>query len=102
LRSADSPPGSDEHNRSKPFRWQSENIANAALGLDHAWRTRTYFQFAPQPQDLNVDASIEYICMHSRRLQQMFPRERALRRFEKCDQQGILALAQQHLCLIGR
>ena len=78
-----------------------ENIANAALGLDHARGTRTYFQFAAQSQDLNIDAPIEYICVNSRRLQQMFPRERPLRRFKKRDQQCILALAQRHLRLIG-
>ena len=89
------------NNRSKPFHWQSENIANAALGSDHAWRMYQ-FQFAsPQPQDLNVDAPIENICMNSRRLQQMFPRERLLRYFEKRHQQGILAFAQRDLCLIG-
>ena len=49
LRKTDSARGVDEQNRSKPFHWQSENIANAALDLDHAWRARTNFQFALQP-----------------------------------------------------
>jgi len=75
--------GVDEQNRSKPFHWQSENIAKAALGLDHAWRTRTYLQFAPQPQNLNVDAPIENVLMDARRLQQMFSRKRSLRCDEK-------------------
>ena len=88
-----------QHNRSKAFHWQRKNIADAALGLDHAWCARTNFQFTPQP--LNVDAPIENIFMNSRRLQQMFPRERALRCIEKRHQQGILALAQRDWCLIG-
>jgi hypothetical protein len=89
------------YSRSKPFHWQSENIADAALGLNHTWCTRTSFQFAPQPQDLNVHASIENICMNSCHLQQVLPRERALRCFKKRHEQGKFALAQRDLRLIG-
>src|SRR5277367_2837292 len=59
-----------------------ENIADAALRLNNAWRTWIELQLASQPQDLNVDASIEDILMYSSRLQQALTRKRSLRRFQ--------------------
>ena len=50
---------------------------------------------APQPQDLDIDAAIENILVNSGGLQQVFPRQRPLRRFEKGQQQRILAFAQR-------
>ncbi len=46
-----------------------EDIAEAALSLDDAWRTRIDLQFAPKSQNLDVDAPIEDILMDSRGLQ---------------------------------
>src|SRR6202158_3553279 len=77
------------------FYRQREDIADAALSLDHARCTRIDLQFAPQPQDLDIDAPIENIVVHSGGLKQMLPRERPLGCFEKGKQQGILALAQR-------
>ena len=43
-------------------------------------------QLAPRPQDLDIDAAIENILVNSGGLQQVFPRQRPLRRFEKGQQ----------------
>src|ERR1700687_4108094 len=83
------------------FDRQREDIADAALSLDHARCTRIDLQFAPQPQDLDIDAPIENIVVHSGGLQQMLRRERPLRRFEKGQQQRILAFAQRDRRRIG-
>ena len=79
---------------SERFDRQREGIADAALRLNHARCTRIDLQFAPQPQDLDIDASIENILVNSSGLQQMLPRERPLRCFQKCEQQRIFAFAQ--------
>src|SRR6267378_6656757 len=86
---------------SERFDRQREDIADAALRLNHARCTRIDLQFAPQPQDLDIDASIENILVNSGGLQQMLPRERSLRRFEKGQQQRILAFAQRDRRRIG-
>jgi hypothetical protein len=67
----------------KRFDRQREDITNAALSPDHTRRTRIDLEFAPQPQDLNIDAFIENIFVNSGRLQQMLSREGPLRCFEK-------------------
>src|ERR1700736_6545423 len=77
------------------FDRQRECIADAAFRLDHARCTGIDLQFAPQPQDLDIDAPIENIFVNSGGLKQMLPRERPLRRFEKGQQQCILAFAQR-------
>src|ERR1700716_1283445 len=86
---------------SERFDRQREDIADAALRLDHPRCTRINLQFAPQPQDLDIDASIENILVNSSGLQQMLPRERPLRRFEKRQQQRILTFAQRDRGRIG-
>src|SRR5258708_35718530 len=86
---------------SERFDRQREDIADAALRLNHVRRTRIDLQFAPQPQDLDIDASIENILVNSGGLQQMLPRERPLGRFEKGQQQRILAFAQRDRRRIG-
>jgi hypothetical protein len=80
---------------------QREHVADAALGLDHARRTRIGLQLAPQPQDLDIDAAIENILMNSGSLQQMLPRQRPLRCFQKGQQQRILAFAQRNRRRVG-
>src|ERR1700704_5054206 len=80
---------------SERFDRPREDIADAALRLNHVRRTRIDLQFAPQPQDLDIDASIENILVNSGGLQQMLPRERPLRCFEKGQQQRIFAFAQR-------
>jgi len=69
---------------------ECEDITDAALSLDDTWRARIDFKLAPQSQDLDIDAPIENILMHTRGLQQILPRERTLRCFKKVQQQGIL------------
>ena len=80
---------------SERFDRECEDIADASLGLDDARRARIDLKLAPQSQDLDIDAPIENILMHARGLQQMLPRERALRCFKKGKQQGILTLTQR-------
>jgi hypothetical protein len=70
---------------SKRFDRQREEVADAALGLDCAWRTRIDLQFTPQPQDLDIDAPIEDIFMDSSGLQQMLAREGPLRCLKKAS-----------------
>ncbi len=80
---------------SKRFDRECEDIADAALGLDDTWRARIDFKLAPQSQDLDIDAPIENVLMNARGLQQILPREGALRCFKKGNQQRILTLAQR-------
>jgi|GraSoi2013_115cm_1033766.scaffolds.fasta_scaffold478797_1 hypothetical protein len=70
----------------KRFDRQREDIADAAFRLDHARCAGIDLQFAPQPQDLDIDAPIENIFVNSGGLKQMLPRERPLRCFEKGKQ----------------
>ena len=77
------------------FYRQREHITDTALGSDYARRTAIDLEFAPQPQDLDIDAPIENIFVNPGGLQQILPRQRPLRRFEKGQQQRILALAQR-------
>src|SRR4030081_2494460 len=86
---------------SERFDGQREDIPDAALRLDPPRCTRINLQFAPQPQDLDIDASIENILVNSGGLQQMLPRERPLRCFEKGQQQRIFAFAQRDRRRIG-
>src|SRR5215472_3178677 len=79
---------------SNPLDRNGEHISYAALSLNNARRARVAFKLAPQAKNLHVDAAIENILMHARGLQQVLPTERALRRFEKGDQQGVLAFGQ--------
>src|SRR5580658_1236079 len=46
------------------FDRQREDVADAALRLDCAWRTRIDLQFTPQPKDLDVDAPAEDIFVN--------------------------------------
>jgi hypothetical protein len=80
--------------RSKALNRNGEHISYTAFGLDDARPARVAFELAPQAKNLNVDAAIENILMHARGLQQVLPAERALRRIEKGDQQGVLAFGQ--------
>src|SRR5258705_10202860 len=80
---------------------QREDISHTALGLDHTWRTGIDLELAPQPQHLHVNASIENILVNAGGLQQLFSRERPLRRLEKGQQQSVLALAQRARLRIG-
>ena len=76
------------------FDGNCKDIADAAFGLDDARHLRVCLQFAPQPQDLNIDAAIEDVFVEPRRLQQILARKRSLRRIEEGQQQGVLAFAQ--------
>src|SRR5262245_8049468 len=82
--------------RSNPLDRNGEHISHAALGLDDTRRARIAFELAPKAKNLHVDAAIENILMHARGLQQVLAAERALRRIEKGDQQGVLAFGQCH------
>jgi len=83
------------------FYRQGEYVADATHGLDRARCSRIALQFAPQPQDLDVDATIEDVFVESSCLKQMLARERALRCFEKGQQQGIFTLGQRDRCSLG-
>ena len=48
---------------------ECEDIADASLSLDDARRARIDLKLAPQSQDLDIDAPIENILMHTRGLQ---------------------------------
>ena len=60
---------------------QVKDIPDAALRPYDARRAHVGFEFAPQPQHLHVDATIENVFMNSSSLQQMLPRKRSLWRF---------------------
>ena len=83
------------------FDLQREDITDASLSLDHARCTRIDLQFARQPQDLDINAPIKNIFVNSSGLKQILPRERPLRRFEKGQQQCVLAFAQRERRRIG-
>jgi len=78
-----------------------KHVANAALGLNDPRRARIGLQFAPQPQDLHVDAAVENILVHPSCLQQMLAAERPLGRVEKGGQQSIFTLGQRDLGSAG-
>src|SRR5262249_31156576 len=73
---------------------EGEDIADAALGLDDARRARIGLELAPQAQNLYVDTAVEYVFVDAGRLQQVLAAQRALRRVEEGDQQGVFALGQ--------
>ena len=73
-------------NCSKALHRQRKNIADAALGLDHAWRAGVAFKLAPQPQNLHVNASVEDVLVDTRRLQQVLAAKWALWCIEECDE----------------
>jgi len=54
-------------------------------------------QFAPQPQDLHIDAAVENVLVYSGCLQELFAAEGALRRIEKGRKQRIFPLGQRDL-----
>ncbi len=83
------------------FYGQREHITDTARSLDDAGRTGIDLDFAPQPQDLDIDAPIENIFVNPGGLQQLLARQRPLRRFEKGQQQGILAFAQRDRRRVG-
>src|SRR5262245_22369446 len=87
--------------RSNPLDRNGEHISYTALGLDDARGVRVAFELAPQSKNLHVDAAIENILMHARGLQQVVAAERALRRIEKGEQQGVLAFCQCHRSVSG-
>src|SRR5882672_12598668 len=88
--------------RSVSFFRMARLAADTALSPDHARCARIDLQFAPQPQDLNIDAPIENFFVNSvGGLQQMLPRERPLRCLEKCEQQRILTFAHRDRRRIG-
>src|SRR4051794_22588931 len=87
--------------RSERFYSQGKDVADAAFGLDHARRTWIGLKFAPQAQDLDVDAAIEDVFVHAGGLQQMLARERTLRRFQERQQQAIFAFGQGNRIPLG-
>src|SRR4029077_325513 len=79
---------------SNPLDCHGKHISHAALSLDHTRCAWVAFKLAPQAKNLHVDAAIKDIFMHARSLQQMLAAERALRRIEKGNQQGVLPFGQ--------
>src|SRR5271165_1775798 len=69
-----------------------EYVSDATFGLNEARRARVAFQLAPQA---HVDAAVEHVLVHARRLQEVLPSEGALRRLEKRDEQREFAFGQR-------
>jgi hypothetical protein len=61
-------------------------VADPVLGLDHARGARIDLELAPQSQHLNIDVSVKKILMYPGSLQQILPRQRPFRCFEKGQQ----------------
>jgi hypothetical protein len=76
------------------FDRQIEEVTDPALGSNDWCRFWAYFEYAPQPEDLNVNAPIEDMCVNSRCLQQMCTAESALRSINEDRQEGIFAPRQ--------
>src|SRR6186713_440738 len=87
--------------RLERFYREREDVPDAALGLDDARCARIGLQLAPQPQHLNIDAPVKDVFMDAGRLKQILAAQRALRRFEKGQQQRVFALAQWDLRIAG-
>jgi hypothetical protein len=83
-------------NLSNPLNCNGKHISHAALRLYDARCAGVAFEFAPQTKNLDVDAAIKNIFMQTRRLQQVLAAERALRRIEEREQQGVLTFSQRH------
>ena len=73
-----------------------EQITDSSFRFNQSRHAGIGFQFAAEPQDLNVNAAIEHILMHARGLHQMFAAERTTGGVEKGDQQRVLGLGQGH------
>jgi hypothetical protein len=80
---------------------QIEDIADAAFRPDDAGGVGVDLKFPPQPQDLHIDAAIEYVLVDARRLQQLFTGKRLLGRIEESGQQRIFALRQRDRLSVG-
>ena len=78
--------------RSNPLDRNGEHISYTALGLDDARRARVAFELRRRRRICTSMRSKTSSC--TRALQQVLPAERAPRRIEKGDQQGVLAFGQ--------
>ena len=87
--------------RFEPLDRQGEDIADAAFGRDDRRRIRTSLQFASQPQDLHIEASIEDVLMDACCLQEMLAGQRTQRSVEKGHQQGVFAPGQCDRASVG-
>src|SRR5262249_12056961 len=81
---------------SEPLDRRCKRVADTALGMDVTGFSGNGFKLPTQPQNLHIDAAVEDVLMHTRRLEQIFPAQWALGGFKKGDQQGILSLRQRH------
>ena len=77
------------------FHLAGEHISDTSLGLDDLRCARVGLQLAAKAQNLNVDAAIEHVFVHSGRLQKMLAAKRPLRRIEEGDKQRVLAFGQR-------
>jgi hypothetical protein len=82
---------------SQYFHLQGKCVADATFRLNDAWHARLTLEFAAQPENLNIDAAIEDVFVHARGLKQILARQRALRRFEESDEQGIFTFGERYL-----
>src|ERR1700744_4569135 len=76
---------------------QREYVTDPAFRLDHTRGAQIDVQSSSQPQNLNIDTSVEYVVVNVSGLQQKFAGKGALGRVHKSNQQRLLALAQRNL-----
>jgi hypothetical protein len=50
---------------------QGEHIANTTFGLDSTRGTRIALKLSAEPEDLHINAAIEHVLVHPRRLQKV-------------------------------
>ena len=74
---------------------RDEYIANTPFSSDDTRCAGIRLQLAPEPKDLDIDASIERVFVDPCRVQQVFPAQWALRCVEESGQQRVLALGQR-------
>ena len=72
-----------------------EHISDASFRLNDLRCARILLQFAAKAQNLDVNAAIEHVFVHSGRLQKMLAAKRPLRSIEEGDKQRVLAFGQR-------
>src|SRR3984885_3194700 len=73
---------------------QRKYVADPALGPDDFRGSRVNLQLAPQPQHLDIDATVEHVFVYAGRLQEVLAAQWALRGIEEGDQQRVFSLGQ--------
>ena len=77
------------------FHLAGEHISDTPLGLDDLRCARVAVSVCGEGAELDVDAAIEHVFVHSGRLQKMLAAKRPLRSIEEGDKQRVLAFGQR-------